>query len=258
MSVIPTELRRHLDLLRLLTVKEITLKYKRTSLGMVWSLLNPLLMSAVYYLSFKIVMRIQTQDYTLFLLSVLFPWTWFSGSVIFSTGCLIGNVRLIKKVRFPKQLLVLSIVFSQLVNLLCAIPIVVILVHLHHRSPSLTWLIAIPLLLCIQFMLTFGIALIVSMVNVYFRDMEYIVSVLINMLFWLTPIIYPLQAIPEKYRHWAFVNPLTPLMTMWREVFMEGVISWGSLAFSSVFSAVILALGLIIFTHLDAGVDEVL
>src|SRR4030043_1642898 len=108
MNVFDHEFRRKKDLLWLLTKKEITLKYKRTFLGILWSLLNPILFAIVLFIAFKIFMRIQMENYTFFLLAALFPWNWFSASITMSTGALIGNVNLIKKIRFPRHFLILS------------------------------------------------------------------------------------------------------------------------------------------------------
>lgn len=102
------EFRRKRDLLWLLTKKEVTLKYKRTFLGILWSLLNPILLALVLFIAFKIFMRIQMENYTFFLLAALFPWNWFSASIIMSTGTLIGNVSLIKKVIFPRHFLIIA------------------------------------------------------------------------------------------------------------------------------------------------------
>ncbi len=189
--LIDKEIRRKLDLLCLLTKKEITLKYKRTFLGIIWSLLNPILLSIVLFIAFNIFMRFQMENYIFFLLSALFPWNWFSASVTMSTGTLIGNVNLIKKVRFPRHFLVLATVLAQLVNLLFALPIIVCLTYIYGKGPGINLFLAIPILIALQFIVTTGISLAISMVNAYFRDMEYIIGVFISMLFWVTPIIYP-------------------------------------------------------------------
>ncbi len=118
------EFRRKRDLLWLLTKKEVTLKYKRTFLGLIWSLLNPILLAAVLFIAFKIFMRIQMENYTFFLLTALFPWNWFSASITMSTGALIGNVNFMKRIRFPKHFLILSTILGQFVNFMFALPII--------------------------------------------------------------------------------------------------------------------------------------
>ena len=177
------EFKRKRDLLWLLTKKEITLKYKRTVLGILWSLLNPILLAIVLFIAFKIFMRFQKEHYAFFLLSALFPWNWFSASITISTGTLINNVSLIKKIRFPRHFLVIATILAQLVNLIFALPIIVGFSYFHGKGPGINWLIIVPTLIVVQFIVTTGICLAISMLNAYFRDMEYIIGVAINMLF---------------------------------------------------------------------------
>ena len=258
MSLMNREFRRKKDLLWLLTRKEITLKYKRTVLGILWSLLNPLLFAIVLVIAFKIFMRIQMENYTFFLLSALFPWNWFSASVTMSTGTLIGNVTLIKKICFPRHLLVLSTVLAQLANLIFALPIIIGFSYFYGKGPGLNWVLTIPILIAIQFFVTTGICLSISSVNAYFRDMEYIIGVAVTMLFWVTPIIYPLSMVPEPYRIYLVLNPLTYLITAWRDIFMSNSIDWGSIGISFGSSLIFLVLGVFVFKRFGKRLDEVI
>jgi lipopolysaccharide transport system permease protein len=257
-SIRYNELKRYGDLLWLLTVKEVTLKYKRTYLGVLWSLFNPLLTGIVYYIAFKIFMRITVENYTLFLLSAIFPWTWFSATMTMSAGTLVANVQLIKKVRFPRHLLLGSLTVAQLVNFLFSIPVILVFVYIHHRQPSIVWIAGIPLLIVIQFLLTLGASLIVSVINAYFRDMEYLVTVLVNVLFWLTPIVYPISSIPEQYRVYFNFNPLTSIMLSWRELFMANHFDWANIGLSSLIALVVLFTGFAVFHSLGRRLDDVL
>jgi lipopolysaccharide transport system permease protein len=252
------EMRRKLDLLLLLTKKEVTLKYKKTFLGVLWSLLNPILLSLVLLIAFKIFMRIQMENYAFFFLSALFPWTWFSASVTMSTLTLIGNVNLIKRIRFPRHFLITATVLAQLVNFLFSLPIIIGLAAYYGKGPSLNWLLAVPLLIVLQFVVTIGICLAISMVNAYFRDMEYIIGVVVNMLFWMTPIIYPLDLVPEKFRIYLILNPLTYLIAAWRDLFMSNAIIWKNLGISLGSSMVFFLLGTFVFRRLGRRLDEVI
>jgi len=247
-----------MDLLRLLVKKEITLKYKRTYFGFLWSLLNPLLTAIVLFVAFKIIMRFNMDDYTLFLLTALFPWTWFAASITMSTNTLTSNVNLIKKVLFPKKFLVIALIMGQLVNLAFAIPVLTVLGFFYGKVPSWNWLYGIPMLIIVQFIVTYGIALAVSMVNAFFRDMEHLVSVLINLMFWMTPIIYPLDKIPEKYRNYLLLNPIMYLIDAWRELFLHNTIKWSSLGISFLTAVVFLFAGLAVFRGLERRLDEVI
>jgi lipopolysaccharide transport system permease protein len=258
MNLINREFTRKTDLLWLLTKKEITLKYKRTALGILWSLLNPILLSIILFIAFKIFMRIKMENYTFFFLSALFPWNWFSASVTMSAGTLIGNVNLIKRVRFPRYFLIVATVLAQFVNLLFALPIILGLSYFSGRGPGVNWFFTIPFLIAIQFIVTIGICLSISMVNAYFRDMEYIIGVVISLLFWMTPIVYPLDRVPEAYRIYLALNPLTYLITAWRDIFMSNSMDWQNVGISFCSSLAFLLLGIFVFQRLGARLDEVL
>ena len=250
--------RQQLDLLKLLIKKEITLRYKRTYLGFFWSLLNPLLTSLVLFIAFNVFMRFEMENFALFLLAALFPWTWFSTSVTMSTNTLTGNVSLIKKVIFPKHFLLLATITAQLVNFIFSLPVLIGLSYYYGGAPTLNWLIGVPVLIMVQFAVIYGLALFISIVNAFFRDLEYIVTVLMSLLFWMTPIIYPLEAVPEEYRLLLVMNPVTYLMQAWRDLFFNNMLNWHNIAISMITAAVVLLVGLIIFKKLDKKLDEVL
>lgn len=250
--------RQQLDLLKLLVKKEIILRYKRTYLGFLWSLLNPLLTGFVLFIAFKIFMRFEMEDYTLFLLSALFPWTWFSVSVSMSTNTLIGNISLIKKVVFPKHFLLLATVIGQLVNFIFSLPILLVLVYSYGKAPTWNWLVAMPLLIGVQFIVCYGLALMVSMVNAFFRDMEHIINVLLSLLFWMTPILYPLEAVPERYRVYLSLNPATYLIQSWRDIFFSNSINWDYIFICMLTATVVFLAGSLVFKRLDRRLDEVL
>lgn len=250
--------RQQLDLLKLLIKKEITLRYRRTYLGFLWSLLNPLLTALVLFIAFNIFMRFEIENFALFLLAALFPWTWFAASVTMSTNTLTSNVSLIKKVTFPKQFLLLATIIAQLVNFVFSLPVLIGLVFYYGGAPNLNWLIGIPVLITIQFTVIYGLSLIISMANAFFRDLEYIVTVLISLLFWMTPIIYPLKAVPEDVRVLLVMNPATYLMQAWRDLFFNNMLNWHNIAISAITAAVVLLAGLLIFKKLDRKLDEVL
>ena len=250
--------RQQLDLLRLLVKKEITLRYRRTYLGFLWSLLNPLLTGLVLFIAFSVFMRFEMENFALFLMAALFPWTWFAASVTMSAGTLTGNVALIKKVIFPKHFLLLATIIAQLVNFIFSLPVLIALAYYYGSAPTLNWLIGIPVLVVVQFAVIYGLTLIISMVNAFFRDLEYIVTVLVGLLFWMTPIIYPLEAVPEEYRVFLAMNPVTYLMQAWRDLFFNNTINWHNISISAITAAVVLLAGLLIFKKLDKKLDEVL
>jgi lipopolysaccharide transport system permease protein len=252
------ELRLTRDLLWLLTKKEITLKYKRTFLGIFWSLLNPIILASVLFVAFTIFLRFQMENYTFFLLSALFPWNWFSASIIVASGTLIANIQLLRKVRFPRYLLVIAAVLAQLVNFLFALPVIMGLAYYYGKGPEMLWLIGIPILIVLQIMVVTGLSLLVSVLNAYFRDMEYVIGVLLTILFWMTPIIYPLDMVPWPYKAYLTLNPLTSLVTAWRDLLTSNTLDWGHIGISWINSLLFLFLGAFVFQRFGRKLDEVL
>lgn len=253
---IDREFRRKMDLLWLLTKKEITLKYRRTTLGILWSLLNPILLSIVFFIAFKIFMKFNMENYHFFLLSALFPWNWFAASVTMATQTITSNINLIRRIRFPIHFLIIATVLAQLVNFLFALLIITGLAYFYGVGPGISWFIGIPILIASQLIVTTGVSLAISTLNAYFRDMEHIVGVVVNMFFWMTPIVYPLDAISDTGRRYLILNPLTYLMTAWREIFMANTIDWSNVGISFGSSIVFFLFGAVIFKKLKKRLDE--
>ncbi len=251
-------MRRKLDLLWLLTSKAVTLKYKRTVLGVLWSLLNPILMTLVLWLVFRGIMRFGMKNYPFFLLSALFAWNWFTSSLSISSAALIRSADLVRKVKFPKPFLVYSTIGAQFITFLFGVPVLVILSCSYANGPSAVWLIAIPLLAISQLLFTIGVCLMVSVLNAFFRDMEYLVGVGTRMLFWLTPIIYPIDKVPSGFRSYFYLNPLSHVITAWRDLFMNNMFEWRSCLGMMAVGAVVCVAGLLAFRALSGRVDEVI
>jgi len=257
--IVNYELKRKTDLLYLLIQKEVTIQYKRTTLGILWTLIDPILSAAVFYIAFTVILKYNIQNYTLFLLSALFPWTLFSNSIILSTNVLITNKSLIKKIPFPRHFLLLAVVTAQCIHFLFSIPITIFLVYYYGNTISLIWVLGIPVLILIQLALTLGFSFVVSTINVYFRDMQYIIAFIINMLFWLTPILYSVDTIPAQYRYlFLNFNPLTRLICSWRELFMFNILNWENIGFCFAISLSILFIGIVFFQRFGKRIDEVI
>ena len=246
------------DLFWMLVTKEITVKYRRSVLGVFWSVLSPVATAAILVVAFTVFMRFDKPDYALFLLSALFAWNWFTSSVQMSTGLLAHNRQLISKVVFPRHYLVIATIVGQLVTLLCSLPIVLALVLYYDRVPALNWLVGIPLLVAVQFLSILGISLLTAIANAFLHDIEYMVGVVLNALFWLTPILYPIEAVPESYRSFLALNPLLYLISAWRDLLYSNLLNWEYIGYSVAVGAAFLAVGWLSFSRLERRLDEVL
>ena len=212
------ELYHYRELLKTSVKKDIRGKYKGSFLGILWSFINPLLQVLVYAIVFPYIMKVQTENYLIFLICGIIPWTWFVTSISQGTTSITNNANLIKKVYFPREILPISVVTSGLVNFLISCIIIIIFVLL--GGLGITWhLIFLPLIIIIQYLFTLALIFILSAFNVYVKDVEYIVTFIINMLFYATPVLYTTEMFSGPIL-WLFrLNPLAHLINAYRDVF---------------------------------------
>lgn len=247
-----------LDLLYVMTAKDLKVRYKSSVLGYLWSVANPLLFAMIYFFIFKMIMRVQIPDYTLFIITGLFPWQWFAGSVTTSLFSFLSNAQIIKKTVFPRSVIPLSNVMMEGFHFLCTIPVIIVFMLVYHRIPSLNWLWGIPLIAIGQIILSFGLSLFLSTLNLFFRDLERFVSLGIMLMFYCTPILYNSEMIPEKYQWITQYSPLAWMITGWRDLLMNNVINYPVIAEFYLASAVIMILGVMVFNKLKFRFAEIL
>lgn len=252
------EMRRTWELLFLLTLRDLKLRYQDTILGFVWSLIKPLLLGAVLYLALQRIAKIDVADYHLVLLTAIFPWFWFQMSVMLATPAFAHNGNLIKKVYFPRFVLPFSVVANNMVHFLISIPILALFILASGDRPSPVWLVGIPLLTLVQLALLMGIVLLVASADVFFRDLEHLVEVLLNLWFYMTPILYPLSMVPDNLKPLIYINPLSPLIESWRRLFMENTLPGFDLWASVGFAVLALAVGGGAFRRLEGGFADAL
>ncbi|HVP28113.1 MAG TPA: ABC transporter permease [Myxococcota bacterium] len=238
-------LRQRVDLVRVLVEKELELRYRGTSLGVLWSLANPLAFALVLHVAFRVVYRVPIAHYPVFILSALFPWQWLTTSIGAAPLLFFSNAPLLKKLRFPTSSLCLAVVLGDLVHFLATLPVLVALVLITGGGGlSARWLVGIPLLVAVQATLTLGIVLVLASANVFFRDLDPLVRVVMSLLFYLTPVVYPVTLLPESLHFTLYLNPFAPLMVAWRSLVLEGAISpWIGVAAAQAALALTLALG---------------
>lgn len=222
-------------------------------------MLKPLLLGAVLYFVLKRFVKIETDaPYQLVLLTALFPWTWFQTSTLMAAPVIAHNGNLIKKVHFPRYVLPFSTVANNMVHFLLTLPIITVFILASGREPSWNWLIGIPMLTLLELALLMGTVLIVSSIDVFFRDLEHLVEVFLNLMFYATPIIYPLYK-AGHYRNLLLVNPMTSLIEAWRNLFIYNKLPtlvdlWPCL----VFTLVAVIVGSFIFGRLEKGFADAL
>lgn len=251
-------MRYYADLILTLTQKEIKVKYKSSILGYLWSVLHPLSMALVFYFAFKSVLKIPIENFTLYLITGLFPWQWFSNSVASSSVSLIGNASLIKKVNFPRYFIPLSNVLNDAFHFLLSLPVIFGFIWFYGIHPSIDWIYGIPFLMLSTFVITYGFALIISSVNLFFRDLERIVAIFLNILFYATPIIYTSELIPEEIKSYMFLNPMYSVIEGWHSLFLKGFFDLNMFFISLFEGFIIFMFGFYVFKKLSWKFAEVL
>lgn len=244
------------ELLKSNVKKEIRGKYKGSFLGVLWSFVNPLLQVAVYAIVFPYIMRIQTDNYLIYLIIGIIPWTFFTTVINQGMITVRMNAGIIKKVYFPREILPISVALSGLINFL--ISCIIIVLFCIFGGVGITWhIIFLPLIAILQFILTLGIVFALSAINIYIKDTEYIVTFLINMLFYATPILYEASLFPEKIRWILYLNPMTQVIDAYRNIFLyHQVPSLTGVLYLIIISLVLLFVGLLIFRKLEKGFAE--
>lgn len=216
-----TELYRYRVLIEVLTRRELKARYRGTVLGFLWSFVNPLILMGLYVLVFSVYLRVDMPNYPAFLLSGIFPWLWFSASLNEATYSIIGSGGLIRKVYLPSEVFPLVPVGSNMVHFVASLPLLFIVLAWAGVKPSWSFLF-LPVVIGLQVLFTYGVALIVSSLAVQFRDLLHIVPNFLTALFFATPIFYPATMVPERYRILLDVNPLSYLITAYQNVLFFG------------------------------------
>ena len=250
------ELYEYRQLLKSNVQKEIRGKYKGSFLGVLWSFVNPLLMTLVYAIVFPFILRGAQPHYTTFIVVAIIPWTWFTYTISQGTNTMLTNGGIIKKVYFPRMILPISIVVSGLVNFL--ISCLIIGIFLICSGIGFSWhLVFLPLIILIQFVLQLGLILMTSSIDVYIRDAEYIINFIVSMVFYGTPILYATDLFPERFRWILHLNPMATIIESYRDVFFHHVVpNMKLLGLVGIASLIVLGLGILIFRKLEKGFAE--
>lgn len=201
-----------------LVKKDLRGRYKGSILGFFWTFLNPLLQLLVYTLVFSTILKSGIDKYYLFLFVALIPWIFFSSTLISGATSILWGKELVKKIYFPREVLPISTVTSNFVNMLFCFIIIFIVVFVSGIGANALALLYLPLIMLVEYILALGIAMITSACTVYFRDLEYILNIISMAWMYMTPIMYDISIVPEQYRFLFNLNPMTPVIVAYRDI----------------------------------------
>jgi len=221
------EMAKYRLILGFLIRDNIVLKYRKTALGLVWALLGPLLYLITLAFVFSTILGRDLRTHTLYILSGLVPWQFFSGSLIKSTTSFVGREGLIKKIYVPKQVYVLADAIAMGIESFISLVVLYTLVTVFVGFPyNLTFLLLIPIFI-LQLLFQIGLALLFSVINVLFRDTANILQVILQLGFFATPILYPADRIPERFQFVLWINPMYWFIELYRSVISRSTIPGG-------------------------------
>jgi len=215
-----TQLIQIRDLVRVLVMRDMKLRYKRSALGIAWSLINPLLQLLVFYFVFRFVLPVATENFAMFLFVGLLAWNWFNSSLQMGCGAITDHAALVRQPGFMPGVLPLVTVLSNLLHFLIALPIV-IAISAWSGKMSGAPLVALPLIIATQFVVTLSIVYALAAIHVTFRDTQYLVAAFLLLGFYVSPVLYSTAAVPAGFQ-WAYAaNPLVPVLEGYRRVLMR-------------------------------------
>lgn len=193
-------------------------RYKGSVLGFFWTFLSPLLQLVVYSLVFSAIMRVGIENYYIFLFVGLVPWLFFSSCLTGGASCIWQQQDLVKKIYFPREVLPIAFVLSQFVNMLLTFIVIFIVLFISGQGVNPVALLFLPVIMLVELVLALGITMILSGLTVYFRDLEYIFSIVSMAWMYLTPVMYSVDMVPPEYEHLFYLNPMTPIIIAYRDV----------------------------------------
>ena len=250
------EIIKYKEFLKSNVKKDVRGKYKGSFLGILWSFINPLLSVLVYAIVFHYIMRFKIEHYLIYLIAGIIPWNFFTTALNTGMNSILFNADIIKKVYFPRIILPISSVSSCLINFLISCIIVVVFAFFSGVGISI-YLLLFPIIALIQYVFTLGVVFILSAIEIYVRDIEHIINFFVSMLFYVTPILYTTDYVPEQFKIILRINPMSYIIEAYHSIFYYKTLpNMCDLSIIFILSIVVFFLGYKIFDKLQRGFAE--
>ncbi|EGL82029.1 ABC-2 type transporter [Caldalkalibacillus thermarum TA2.A1] len=254
-----TELFKYKELIYFLVHREIRIRYRNSLFGFLWSLLEPLGLMIIYTIVFSVILRFEVENYALFVLSGLIPWMFLTQSINRGTKSLTQNSSLIRKIYFPRQIFPITIIIANLVNFIPALFLVLLFAVI--MKVELIWgnLLLLPLIILFHTLFVLSIVLVLSITNVYYRDTEFVFNLVTRAWMYLSPIIYPVYLVPEKYIDLYMLNPMAIIISLYRTALIgDEMIPASYVLYLLGLITMFISLSWYIFNRLNRRVGEVI
>lgn len=248
------------ELLWMWTTRQIKARYKQSLFGAGWAVFQPLALSAVFALVFSYIVRVQSEGipYPIFVYSTMLPWTFFSRALAAALPSIVTNMSLVTKIYFPREVLPIATVATHFVDYLCGLAVLAGMLA-YYRVPVTPTMMLLPVVMVIQLILMFGLALGGAATNTFFRDVNQMVPLLLQIWMYACPIVYPLSMVPSSLRRWYLLNPMAGITDAYRQVLVKGALpDWHALGVATVVSVVVAVAGYVTFKRLEDQFADVI
>ena len=251
------ELYAYRQMIYSLVKRDLRGRYKGSVLGFLWTFINPLLQLVVYTVVFSIIMKTGIDKFYLFLFVALVPFLFFSTCLTGGSSCIFAQQDMVKKIYFPREVLPLAFVISQFINMLLTFIIIFLVLIFSGVGINLIAILYLPIIMIVEFILALGIAMFVSAVTVYFRDLEYILGIISMAWMYLTPILYPVESVPKEIMPIFNLNPMSPIIVAYRDIlYYKRIPQVSTLLQAFLLGIVVLLIGFFVFSKLKKHFAE--
>jgi len=243
-----------------LVQRDLRVRYSRSVLGYLWTVLDPLAMSAIYFVVFVFIFKrgdIGHQPYFLFLVIGLLSWQWFSGSLTETSRALLQEAKLVRSTNLPRELWVIRVVIAKGIEFALSLPVLVAFTIGYAFRGEVQFnarLLLFPVGVALQFVLLIGVGLLFAPVTTLVQDMQRVIRILLRMAFYLTPVLYAVDLVPSPWDQLAWLNPMTGILELLRAGFFDEPLSWGAVGVGSAVSLTLLVSGFVVFGRLERAV----
>lgn len=250
------ELYNYREMLSNLVKKDLRTRYKGSVLGFLWTFINPLLQLLVYTMVFSVIMRSDIPKYYIFLFVALVPWIFFSSSITASSSSIISGKDLIKKIYFPRIIIPMSVVNGAFMNMVFTM-LVVFAALIFSGIGISKYIIFLPIVMILEYLLALGISFIVAALNVYFRDLEHILGIVTMAWMYGTPILYSVDMVPSKLLPIFKLNPMTSIIAAYRSILYYKIMpDLSHMGIIFIWSIAFIIIGYFVFQKLQKGFAE--
>ncbi len=245
------ELYAYREMIRSLVRRDLTGKYKKSVLGFLWTMVDPLLQLIVYTLVFTYILPMGIENFYIHLFVALVPWNFFSSCMVGGSTVIVNQQDMIKKIYFPREVLAISYVVSQFISMGLSFLVVFIVLIISGTGLNLAGVACLPVVMIVQFVYCMGVTLFTSAITVYFRDMQMILNVLAMALLYASPVIYSLDRVPQSIYTIYMLNPMSAIIKAYRDIlYFKTIPDWKNLGCALLISLLVLVLGELVFQKL--------